>query len=108
MAPGSQEALLSLAFGFACAGLIASAFEAMTQRRASFDLLQNGGFGAAACVPLVVFSAPFIIVRNTIRGRRYERRPMGFVMAATMIACFWSIMSGRVLIDIFVRLGSLV
>jgi hypothetical protein len=108
MAPGSQEALLSLAFGFACAGLIASAFEAMTQRRAGFELLQSGGIGAAACVPVVVFSAPFLIIRNTVRGRRFERRPVGFVMAATMIACFWSLMSGRVLIDIAMRIGHLV
>ena len=50
-------------------------------------------------MPLVVFSAPFIILRNTIRGRRLERRPIVFVMLATMIACVWSLMSGRLVLD---------
>jgi hypothetical protein len=47
-----------------------------------------------------VFSAPFIILRNTIRGRRSEQRPMTFVMLATLVACFWSLMSGRLVLDL--------
>ncbi len=105
MSPGAQEALLSIVFGFACAGLIVSAFEALTQRRASFNLLEQGGIAAAASVPLVVFSAPFIILRNTIRGRRFERRPIGFVWAATVIACLWSMLCGRVLLNLVWGVG---
>lgn len=104
MSPGAYEALTSLAFGFACAGLLASAFEWVTQRRASFHLLERGNAVSVACVPLVVLSAPYIIVRNTIRGRRFERRPIPFVMIATMIACVWSMLSGRVLLN-FVGFG---
>jgi hypothetical protein len=98
--PAAFESLEALALGFAFAGLLASTFELMTERRASFHLLQAGGVVALASVPVVVFSAPFIILRNTVRGRRFERRPFHFVMIATIIACFWSLMSGRLVLDV--------
>jgi hypothetical protein len=55
-------------------------------------------------VPLVVFTAPFLIIRNTVRGQRRERRPIHYVMLATMIACLWSLACGRVVMDILVKL----
>jgi hypothetical protein len=91
--------LHALILGFVFAGLMASAFELFTERRASFALLQSGGFLALASVPMLVFSAPFIILRNTLRGRRNEGRPIGFVMLATIIAGFWSLCSGSVVLD---------
>jgi hypothetical protein len=33
-------------------------------------------------------------MRNTVRGRRIERRRIEFVAMATIIAGFWSMMSG--------------
>jgi hypothetical protein len=33
-------------------------------------------------------------MRNTLRGARIERRRFEFVMMATIIAGFWSLMSG--------------
>ena len=98
--PGSLQALVTLGFGFAFAGLLSSGFELLTHRRASFRLLEGGGAGAVACVPVLVFGAPFIILRNTVRGRIREQRPIPFVMLATMIACGWSLMSGRVVLDL--------
>ena len=98
--PAALESLEALVLGFAFAGLIVSAFELLTRHRASFNLLHSGGVLALACVPVLVFSAPFIILRNTVRGRRLEERPIGFVFAATVIACFWSLMSGRLVLDL--------
>jgi hypothetical protein len=98
--PSVLEAFQALGLGFAFAGLLASAFELMTERKASFHLLQGGGLVALASVPVVVFSAPFIIIRNTVRGHRIDGRPFHFVMLATMIACFWSLMSGRLVLDV--------
>ena len=46
-------------------------------------------------MPVVVFSAPYIIVRNTVLGTALGQRPFFFVFAATVIACLWSLMSGR-------------
>ena len=97
--PAAIESLQALALGFAFAGLVASAFELFANRRASFTLLQAGGIKAAACVPVLVFCAPVIIVRNTILGRRLERRPFLSVMLAMVIACLWSLMSGRLVLD---------
>ncbi|WP_186421084.1 hypothetical protein [Bosea sp. CS1GBMeth4] len=104
--PSAVEALKSLVLGFAFAGLLASAFELFTQRRAGFELLQGGGVGAVASVPVVVFSAPFLIIRNTVRGRRIEGRPFFFVMAASMVASLWSLVSGRLVLDLLMALGA--
>ena len=98
--PAAIESLQALCLGFTFAGLLASAFERVTERRASFRLLEIGGVAAVASVPVLVFSAPFIIIRNTVRGRRIERRPFHFVLLATMIACVWSLMSGRLVLDL--------
>lgn len=104
--PAANQALQSLFVGFAFAGLLASAFELVTAKRADFRLLEAGGLAAVASVPVVVFSAPFLILRNTVRGRRIEGRPLIFVMLASMIASLWSIASGRVVLDLLHLLGS--
>jgi hypothetical protein len=100
ISPSALESFAALGLGFAFAGLLVSSFELFTKRRASFGLLERGGPFALACAPVLVFSAPFIILRNTVRGRRFERRPVGFVFAATVIACLWSLMSGRLVLDL--------
>jgi hypothetical protein len=104
--PAALEAIQSLFIGFAFAGLLASAFELFTAQRADFRLLQAGGLFAVASVPVVVFSAPFLIVRNTVRGRRIEGRPFMFVMLAAMIASVWSIACGRIVLDLLQMLSS--
>ncbi len=92
--------LLSLAFGFAVAGLCASGYRLATDKLPSFNQLSAGANAAAvAAVPLLMLSAPFLIMRNTILGQRQEGRQFGFVFVATMIAGFWSLMSGIVLVD---------
>ncbi|MEJ1938353.1 hypothetical protein WDZ92_49795, partial [Nostoc sp. NIES-2111] len=93
--PGTVDAFQALIVGVCAAGAIATGFEAFTARRAGFELLETGGPAAMASVPLVVFTAPFIILRNTVRGRRFERRPVGVVALATVIACLWGLASGR-------------
>lgn len=98
--PAALENLQTLVVGMAFAGLIATAFELLTERRASFSLLERGGVSAFASLPVLAFGAPFIILRNTVRGRRIEGRPFVFVMMATILACGWGLMSGRVLMDI--------
>ncbi|GJD37530.1 DUF6949 family protein [Methylobacterium aerolatum] len=100
LSPTALDSLRTLCIGLALSGLLASAFELVAARRASFSLLERGGFLAVAALPLLAFSAPFIILRNTVRGRRIEGRPFPFVMLATMIACGWSLVSGRVALDL--------
>ena len=99
MTPDQIENLLALVLGFAFAGLIATGYQLFARRPASFRLLQNGPRPSAfAAVPLLVFAAPFIIMRNTMRARRIVGRRFEFVMLATILAGFWSLMSGTVVV----------
>jgi hypothetical protein len=102
------ETFFALAIGFAFAGLIASGYQLATRRLPSFRQLHQGPSAAAfAAVPLIVFAAPFIIMRNTVRGRRIEKRRFEFVMLATMLAGFWSMMSGTVFVMLLQAAGLL-
>ena len=84
---------------FAVAGLCASGYRLFSRHFPSFRLLEVGPVPARfAAIPLLMFSAPFIIMRNTIRGRRIEGRRTEIVMVATVIAGLWSLMSGTVVV----------
>src|SRR5512144_2699722 len=98
MTPESVQMLFALAFGFAVAGMFSSGYRLVTDQLPSFNQLSNGPAAATfAVIPLLVVSAPFLIMRNTILGQRQEGR-RGFVFLATLIAGFWSLMSGLVLV----------
>jgi hypothetical protein len=95
MSPDALNSLLSLCIGFALAGVLTSGYQALAQRPAGFGLLEQGAAPRAlAAVPFLVFAAPFIIMRNTLRGAKIERRRFEFVMMATVLSGFWSLMSG--------------
>ncbi len=109
MSAHSLQMFLALALGFAFAGLSASGYQLITSRLPSFGMLQGGpNVGTLAMVPLLMLSAPFLIMRNTLRGRRHEGRRFEFVFAATVIAGFWSLMSGVVLMSALEACGFLV
>jgi hypothetical protein len=95
MSPEALNSLFSICIGFALAGAFASGYQAFAERPAGFGLLQEGMTPRRfAAVPFLVFAAHFIIMRNTLRGVQVERRRVEFVMMATIIAGFWSLMSG--------------
>ncbi len=95
MAPDSVQMLLALVLGFAVAGMCSSAYQLATHRLPTFGLLNAGPSAAAvAAVPLLMLSAPFLIMRNTLLACRQEGRRFEFVFLATLIAGFWSLMSG--------------
>ena len=97
MSPDALNSLFALCIGFAFAGALASGYQAMAERPAGFALLGEGVAPKTfAAVPFLVFAAPFIIMRNTVRGRRIEKRRAEFVMLATVLAGFWSMMCGTV------------
>jgi O-antigen/teichoic acid export membrane protein len=109
MPPESVQSLIALALGFAVAGLCTSAYQLVTSRLPSFGLLQEAPRPAAvAAVPLLVFAAPFLIMRNTLLGERQEGRRFQFVFMATLIAGFWSLMSGTMLVMALQACGLLV
>jgi hypothetical protein len=95
MTPEAFNTFFSICIGFALAGALVNGYQALAQRPAGFGLLQEGVAPKTfAAVPFLVFAAPFIIMRNTLRGMRLESRRVEFVMMATVIAGFWSMMSG--------------
>lgn len=106
LSPESIQSFLALAIGFAVAGAISTGYQLMTRRPASFQLLEQGVHASTfAAVPLLVFAAPFIIMRNTIRGCRIERRRFEAAMVATVIAGIWSMMSGTVVVMVLEAVG---
>jgi hypothetical protein len=99
ISPDIIESLFAVALGFAVAGLCASSYRLARARFPSFRLLEAGPMAARfAAIPLLIFAAPYLIMRNTLRGRRLERRRAEFVMVATVIAGLWSLMSGTVVV----------
>src|SRR3978361_404776 len=95
MSPDALNSLFCLCIGFAVAGALASGYQAFVQRPAGFGLLPEGVAPKAfAAVPVLGFAAPCLIVRNPLRGKRIERRRFEFVMMATVLSGFWSLMSG--------------
>ena len=89
------QSFVAVGIGFALAGALVSLYQHFAERPAGFGLLAQGASPQAfAAVPFLVFAAPFIIMRNTLRGVRVESRRAEFVMMATVIAGFWSMMSG--------------
>ncbi len=99
MPPESLQNVLALALGFAAAGLCSSAYQLVTSRLPSFGLLSAGPSPSTlVAVPVLMLSAPFLIMRNTLLGSRQEGRRFEFVFLATLIAGFWSLMSGLVLV----------
>ena len=105
----SVRSLLALAIGFAVAGLLSSGYQMLTLQPASFKLLHEAERRQApAAVPFLVFAAPFIIVRNTVSGRRGEGRNFGFAALAAIVAGLWSLMSGSVVVLALQAIGHLV
>lgn len=94
MSPEALNSFFAILIGFALAGALTSGFQTFVQRPPGFGLLTKTTPEAFAAVPFLVFAAPFIIMRNTVRGREIEGRRVEFVAMATIIAGFWSMMSG--------------
>ncbi|HTP93344.1 MAG TPA: hypothetical protein VMJ52_16490 [Xanthobacteraceae bacterium] len=99
VSPETIDSFFALALGFAVAGMCASGYRLAWQSFPSFRLLEVGPMAVRfAAIPVLMFSAPFIIMRNTLRGVRIEGRRFEMVMIATVIAGIWSLMSGTVVV----------
>jgi hypothetical protein len=106
MAEETLQAFFALAIGFALAAALTTGYQAATDRPPSFRLLQRGPHALTfAAVPFLVFAAPFIIVRNILHGPRIEEPRFPAVLTATILAGFWSLMSGTVAIAALTELG---
>jgi hypothetical protein len=108
MSPESLHSFLSLALGFCVAGLLASLYQLVTAQPPSFQLLSaRAKPSTVVTLPVLMFAAPFIIMRNTIQGRQIEDRSFGAAMLATIVAGLWSLMSGTLVMKAIETLGLL-
>jgi hypothetical protein len=108
MTSESVESLIALMLGFAISGLACSAYRLATRQLPSFGLLNAGPSpSTVAAVPLLVFAAPFLIMRNTFLGSRHEGRRFEFVFIATVLAGLWSLLSGTVVVLTLQAIGLL-
>lgn len=100
MSPESMQMLLALALGFAVAGLCASGYRLATDRLPSLSLIEGGARPSTfAALALLIMAAPFLILRNGVRGGGGEALDrFQAVFLATLLAGFWSLMSGTALI----------
>ena len=104
----SLQSVVVLLIGFSVAGSLASGYQLVTERPLSFRLLNGGPKPLTLlAIPVLTFAAPFVIMRNVMRGRRIERRRFEFVMLATMIAGLWSMLSGTVVVSAFTAFSQL-
>ncbi|MBX9778066.1 MAG: hypothetical protein K2Y71_27100 [Xanthobacteraceae bacterium] len=107
MSPEAVQSFYALVLGFAWAGFLSTGYQAMTRRPASFRLLSRGPRPSAfAAIPFLAFAAPFIIMRNTLRARRFDGRRFESVMVATIAAGMWSLMTGTVVVMAVAALNS--
>ncbi|MBC00987.1 MAG: hypothetical protein CML67_15765 [Rhodobacteraceae bacterium] len=80
--------------GFVVAGILGSFYQLLTGEPLKFAIsVETWLKGVFSCL-LCVFAGPFIIMRNAIRGRKIEQRPIGWLVASSTIAGMWSICSG--------------
>lgn len=87
--------------GFICAGFLNSIYQLVTNKIMSFDLSKQSGVVMLLSIITLIFTGPFILVRNSIRGFRIENRHAGWVAASTAISIFWSFVSGLFLLNIY-------
>lgn len=105
MSIASFQSLVVLALGFSFAGLVANGYQIVTSRPASFEELGNHVKAIALLsIPFLVFAAPFIIIRNIVRDEGGSRN-FGFVTLATVLAGFWSLMCGTVVVMALEAIG---
>jgi hypothetical protein len=104
----SLQSVIVLLIGFSVAGSLATGYQLVTERPLSFRLLNGGPHPVTfLAIPVLTFAAPFVIMRNLVRGRRIESRRFEFVMLGTIIAGFWSLLSGTLVVTAFTTCSQL-
>ncbi|MCC2110825.1 MAG: hypothetical protein KDJ16_02185 [Hyphomicrobiales bacterium] len=92
------------AIGFVSAGIAGSFYQWVTSEAPQFRVTYETFLAGIASILFCCFAAPFIIMRNAIRGRRLEKRPLGWLAASAAIAVTWSLCTGIILLEIIVAL----
>ena len=96
------------ACGFVFAAVLATGYQMVANRPARFEIMQDVGqvtlLNAFFRMVLIVWAAPYIIMRNAVRARLIERRPLGWLAASMLIAAVWSLCVGILVLHVAVML----
>ena len=92
--------LYAIATGYVAAGLVSSFYSLMTSRPASFEIVSDKVVDKLMQLPVIVMGGPAILMRNAVRGRLIEHRPVGWLFASLAIAVSWSFVSGLFVIHL--------
>lgn len=88
--------------GFVVAAVLATGYQLVTNRPARFEMVMGEAAPSLGSMllqaMLVIWAAPYIIMRNAVRGRLLERRPLGWLFASLGIATLWSLCMGIVVL----------
>ncbi|MBN9671067.1 DUF6949 family protein [Roseibium aggregatum] len=86
--------------GFVAAGVLGSLYQLVTSNPPRFSFASESLPVFLADIFVCLFAGPFIIMRNAIRGRRIEKRPLGWLVASSTIAGMWSMCSGVLVMNV--------
>ena len=99
----------AVACGFVFSAVLATGYQLLLNRPARFDLVHDLGSKPVAAaffrMLLIVWAAPYIIMRNAVRGRLIERRPLGWLAASALVAGIWSLCAGILVLHTAIVLG---
>jgi len=99
-------AAYALAAGFVSAGLLGSFYQLVTARPPRFELAAGHWLSNCGELVMILFAGPFIIMRNALRGRRIENRPLKWLLASACISSMWSICSGILVLHLSFALAA--
>ncbi|MEM9422520.1 MAG: hypothetical protein AAF986_08450 [Pseudomonadota bacterium] len=95
--------------GFVFAAVLATGYQWVTSQPARFEMLTSGTQERILSMffraVLVIWAAPYIIMRNAVRARLIERRPMGWLFASFGIATLWSMCVGILVLQVMVAIA---
>ncbi len=95
--------LYVMAVGFVAAGLLASFVQLVSGEPMRFGIEPKSIFASIGGVILRVLAGPAILMRNAWRGLKLQARPKIWFGFSAAIAAMWSLFSGAVLLDLFMR-----
>lgn len=90
---------MAIVTGAVVGGLVTSFYRWVMDRPASFQVRPESFIQQVFEVPVIVFGGPAILMRNAVRGRIIEGRPLVFLGITTFIAGTWSFVCGLVLLQ---------
>ncbi len=96
------------ACGFVVAAVLATGYQLVANRPVRFEMIvenaQTSVVKAFFRVALVIWAAPYIIMRNAVRGRLMEQRSYGWLVGSFVVAGLWSVCVGIMVLHVAVVL----